>query len=88
MAVSEYKPRGGALLVAFFVLAISLPAIGIFALSYLDMIEIHDKFIDKILRQIGWNSVFTIPTMAVVFFVTKKISTKINNRLKKSDLNE
>lgn len=79
MSESDYKPRGGIALFAFVLLAISLPAVGIIALSYFQIISLPNNFTDRILTQIGWSSVFSLPMMIVVYLVAKKISGKVNN---------
>ena len=78
MSKNEYKPRGGFALVAFVLLVISLPVIGIFALSYFQIIVLPDDYFDRILTQIGWNFAFSPVLMIVVYLVATKISNKDN----------
>lgn len=79
MPMNEFKPRGGGLLIVLFVLAISLPAVGVYGLAYFELIDLQPNFTDRILRQIGLTSVFSAPLMIVVYFLAKKLSDRINN---------
>lgn len=45
MAGLEYKPRGGILLIALFVLALSLPMIAIVGLQYFNVIDMSDDLV-------------------------------------------
>jgi hypothetical protein len=79
MSVNEYKPRGGGLLVAFFGLAVSLPAIGIFGLAYFELIELSPSLTDKILKQLSW--MFLLALVVPACFVAKKILVKIGSKI-------
>ena len=78
MSENDYKPRGSLALVAFLFFVVSLPVIGILALSYFQIIVLPDDFFGRILTQIGWNSVFSPVLMIVVYLVARKISNKVN----------
>jgi hypothetical protein len=67
----EYKPRGGALLVALFLLAISLPAIGIFGMAYFGLFELSPSLTDKFLNQLGWMLLLAL--LVPAYSVAKKV---------------